>query len=133
MSFVGIVVAAQLTVTLQAPDTVLVGTPATVTVEATAPGARTPRIIAPIGSGFTLVLTGAASRVSASLGSRWRTVEQRYEMVARRPGTFVLPPFEATAGGSVARTKRRRVVARPAPPRGHGSALARHAGPARPA
>ena len=121
MSLAGFILAAQLSVTVHAPDSVTVGAPAAVTVEATASGARTPRIIAPVGSGFSLVLTGAASRISPSIGSRWHTVEQRYELVARRAGALVLPPFEATAGAATARSKPRRIAARPAPPPGTGT------------
>ncbi|MFL5577070.1 MAG: hypothetical protein ACJ79S_13990 [Gemmatimonadaceae bacterium] len=107
-------VVAQLAVTLHAPDTVALRTPGTVVVEASAPGAELPRITAPTGAAFQLVLTGASSRVTGTLGSRWNTVEQQYQLLARRVGPFTLPPFEVTTVTAATRTKPHRVLVRPA-------------------
>ena len=57
---VGFLVAAQLAVTVRAPDTVVVGAPAIVVVGATAPGVLLPRVSAPQGNAFRLVLVGEA-------------------------------------------------------------------------
>ena len=48
MILLGVFVAAQLAITVRAPDTVTVDVPATVTVEASASGGRPPRIEPPV-------------------------------------------------------------------------------------
>lgn len=116
MTLLGVFVAAQLAITVHAPDTVTVNAPATITVEASASGARPPRIVAPVvGPEVSLDLVGRAARVSASMGSRWYLVEQKYRLVAHRAGAIVLPPFEAEMRRDRTRDRPLRIVALPAP------------------
>ncbi|HET7458895.1 MAG TPA: BatD family protein, partial [Gemmatimonadaceae bacterium] len=111
---VGLLLLAQLAVTVRAPDSVIVGAPSVVVATARAPGAELPRLHAPQGAAFTLVLIGEASQVNIANATRWTSIEQQFQIVARRPGMFTLPPFEATAHGAVARSNSHRIVARAA-------------------
>lgn len=119
MTLLGVLVAAQLAITVHAPDTVTVGAPATITVEASASGGRPPRIAAPVvGRDVSLDLSGRGVRVGASMGSRWYLVEQQYRVVVHRVGAVVIDPFKAETRGATTSSAPIRIVARaaPAPP-----------------
>ncbi|HWJ22312.1 MAG TPA: BatD family protein [Gemmatimonadaceae bacterium] len=109
---IGLLIAAQLAVTVRAPDTVIVGSPTVVVVSATAAGVALPRVSAPQGDAFRLTLVGEASQVSVVGATRSTKIEQQFQLVARRAGFFTLPPFEVTGHGTIARSSPRRIVAR---------------------
>ena len=104
---IGLLIAAQLAVTVRAPDTVIVGSPTVVVVSATAAGVALPRISAPQGDAFRLTLVGEASQVSVVGATRSTKIEQQFQLVARRAGFFTLPPFEVTGHGTIARSSPR--------------------------
>lgn len=108
-------VALQVTITISAPETLTVNQPATLVMRAAVPGMVRPRIKAP----DFAPLTGALSEESTAQqdvgGRAGTTVEQRWVIVARRPGSVVLAPFEVQVGRTVSRSRSTPITVRPAP------------------
>ena len=114
---------AQLSVAVQAPESVSVNTPLTVQVQVTAPGTEVPRIIAPPFRPFA----GTRTAMSSSTVSYppWTNVTLSYVLTASRSGTFTIPPFEARLGSQRARSRPLVITVRPAPDLGVPAIVAR--------
>lgn len=104
---------AQLTVAATAPDTILVGERATIRVTATVSSAALPQL-RPLGiAPFTIVESVTSSELQTDRHGRTRAETQlRLVVLADRPGTFLVAPFEARAGGEWARSRPLRIVVR---------------------
>jgi hypothetical protein len=100
------VACAQLTLVAYGPESVAACEAAEVSVAATVPGARAPRIGLPSFAPFELLRTSSSSRtgVDAS-GHIFTFVEGRYVLTTDRVGTFVIPPFEIRVGSAIARSR----------------------------
>ena len=110
-----LLLAAQLAITLQAPQTVTACEPATVTVRTEVPGTESPRIVLPDLSPFVLTRSAAAPRVTPDAAGRiWTIDEYRYTISTARTGRFTIPPFEARLRGEVRRTAPLRIEVRSA-------------------
>src|SRR5687767_14404942 len=104
---------AQLAVVATAPDTIIVGERATIRVTATVSGAALPQL-RPLGvAPFTVVESATSSEVQTDRYGRTRAETQlRLIILADRPGTFLVAPFEARAGSEWARSRPLRIVVR---------------------
>ena len=116
-------VLAQLTITAQAPDTVMAGAPFTLVIEVSASGEGLPRVTLPALEPFVRegLRTGSRSGRSAATGP-WVTGEYRLVLRTDHPGRHTIPPIEARIGTQWARTPPITIVVRstagagPAPP-----------------
>lgn len=107
-----LLVVAQLAVTVSAPDTLSVGEPGTVTVEASAPGTVPPRVVAPSFYPLAGAYVGGEERVEIR-GARMQSRSvYRYTLTGVAPGRYRLPPFRASLGGATARSRAWSVVVR---------------------
>jgi hypothetical protein len=108
-------VALQVTITISAPDTLIVDRPATMVMRAEVPGMVRPRIVPPDFSPLTASLSEESLSQQDVDGRAATSVEQRWVIVARRPGSVVLAPFEVQLGSSTSRSRATPIVVRPAP------------------
>ena len=107
------VVLAQLTITAQAPDTVLAGAPFTLVIAVSASGDGLPRVALPNLEPFERegLRTGSRSGQSPTAGS-WVTGEYRLVLRTDRTGRHTIPPIEARLGSQWARTRPITIVVR---------------------
>ncbi|HET6679863.1 MAG TPA: BatD family protein [Gemmatimonadaceae bacterium] len=108
-------VALQVTITISAPDTLIVDRPATLVMRAEVPGMVRPRIVPPDFAPLSASLSEESLSQHDVDGSATTTVEQRWVVVARRPGSAVLAPFEVQLGRTTSRSRATPIVVRPAP------------------
>ena len=100
---------AQLTIATVAPDTVRWREPIQVRVIVQVPGREAPRLVAPALSGLSIAGSYDETRLEARNGRYWVTLERRYDLRARRPGTYELGEFEARLGADRVRSRPQRV------------------------
>ncbi|HEX8848752.1 MAG TPA: hypothetical protein VF761_04390, partial [Gemmatimonadaceae bacterium] len=102
---------AQLTVTVSAPDTVRACEPFTVSVVGSTRAGAAPRFSAPEVSPFTIVSSRASAQTSSDvLGRSWSITDIELTLLTDRPGRFALPRFEMRAGRLRARGSARVVT-----------------------
>lgn len=90
---------AQLTVTVSAPDTVRACEQFTVSIVGSTRGGGTPRFTAPDVAPFTIVASRASAQTSSDvLGRSWSVTDIELTLLTDRPGRFTLPRFEMRAG-----------------------------------
>ncbi|MFN2563863.1 MAG: BatD family protein, partial [Gemmatimonadaceae bacterium] len=105
---------AQLAIVAHAPAAVAACEPVEVSVAVSAPGAVAPRVLIPPLAPFELLRTSARPSVTQDAsGSSTIMVEHKYVVTTDRVGSFTIPPFEAHAGGVVARSRPLRIEVRP--------------------
>ena len=96
---IALVLAAQLAIVSQGPDTGTSCTPLAVTVAARASGTVAPRIIVPAVAGVQLLRAAVASRTETDGSGNASTItEGTYVLAIASTGRVTLPPFVAVAG-----------------------------------
>ena len=112
-------VALQIVVTVAAPETLTVRQPATVTVRAVVRGPVAPTIRPPRFAPLSGVRVEESTRIDGGSATRSQaSVEQKFLVVAQRPGQVVIPPIEASVGPMTGRSDpiRLTIVTAPAAP-----------------
>jgi hypothetical protein len=110
----GQVLAAQLAIVAHAPPAVAPCEPVELSVAVSAPGTVAPRVLMPPLTPFELLRTSSRPSVAHDAGGNAKIlVEHKYVVTTDRVGTFTIPPFEAHAGGVVARSRPLRIEVRP--------------------
>ena len=112
-------IALQIVVTVAAPETLTVRQPATVTVRAVVRGPVAPTIRPPKFAPLSGVRVEESTRIDGGSATRSQAaVEQKFLVVAQRPGQVVLPPIEANVGPMTGRSDpiRLTIVTAPAVP-----------------
>lgn len=103
--------AAQLTVTVTAPDTVRACEPFNVQILGAARGGPVPKFVAPSVAPFSIVSSRAmAQRSSDALGRGWNMSDVELTLLTDRPGRYTLPRFEMQAGKLRTRAAGRAIV-----------------------
>ena len=100
---------AQLTIATVAPDTVRWREPIPVRVVVQVPGREAPRLVAPALGGLAIAGSYDETRLESRNGRYWVTLERRYDLRARRPGTYEIGEFEARLGADRVRSRPQRV------------------------
>ena len=100
---------AQLTIATVAPDTVRWREPIPVRVVVQVPGREAPRLVAPALGGLAIAGSYDETRLESRNGRYWVTLERRYDLRARRPGTYEIGEFEARLGADRVRSRPHRV------------------------
>lgn len=119
----GLLLLAQLSIAVEAPDTIGACAPLTVIVELRAPGTEAPRLVLPDFRPFALVQSSARPRIETDARRAvWVADQHRFVISASRPGTYVIPPFVARLGGESVRSRPTRVTVVP-PELGGGPAI----------
>ena len=91
--------AAQISVTVTAPDTVRACEPFDVQVVGSVRNGPVPRFIAPVVAPFTIVSSHASAQTSSdALGRSWGISDVELTLLTDRPGRYTLPRFEMRAG-----------------------------------
>ena len=96
---------AQLTIATVAPDTVRWREPIPVRVVVQVPGREAPRLIAPSFGGLAIASSFDETRLESRNGQYWVTLERRYDLRARRPGSFEIGEFEARLASERVRSR----------------------------
>ena len=110
----GLLLFAQISISVTAPDSVAACAPLEVTVELRAPGTEAPALGLPDFRPFGLVQSSARPRLeSDSRRAMWVTDQYRYVLSTARWGTYVIPPFTARLGGEIVRSDPLRVTVVP--------------------
>ena len=108
-------IAAQIAITVSAPDTVTACAPLSIHVSVDAPGTQAPRLVAPDFGAFSIVrLSTLPRRQRAAERGIASTDAYRYDITTPRTGNLVIPPFEARVGPEIVRSRPLHVVVRPA-------------------
>ena len=103
--------AAQLTVTVTAPDTVRACEPFDIQVVGSVHGGPVPRFVAPVVSPFSIISSHATAQTSSdALGRSWAMSDVELTLLTDRPGRYTLPRFEMRSGRLRARGAARTVV-----------------------
>ena len=119
----GLLLVAQLAITVDAAPTVGACAPLTITVELRAPGTQAPQVALPDFRPFALVQSSARPRLETDARRGvWVTDQYRYVVSTARPGTYVIPPFVARLGAETVRSRALRVTVVP-PELGAGPAI----------
>ncbi len=107
----GLLLLAQLQISVQAPDSVGACAPLSVTIRLRAPGAEAPALILPDFRPFGIVQSSARPRLETdSRRGVWVTDEYQYVLSTARAGTYVIPPFAARLGGESAHSMPLRIT-----------------------
>lgn len=105
----------QISVSVQAPDTIVARAAVPVVVRATAPGNTAPRMTVPSVNGVALQLVTDVTRLGGGFGQAVATRETRYVLRAAGPGLLRLSPVTATLGSQQALSLAKTIVVQPAP------------------
>lgn len=105
------IAAAQLTVTVTAPDTVRACEPFDVQVVGSVRGGPVPRFVAPVVTPFSIVSSHATAQSSSdALGRSFGIADVELTLLTDRPGRYALPPFEMRSGKLRGRGRSRTIV-----------------------
>jgi BatD DUF11 like domain len=105
----------QVSVSVQAPDTVTARAPATMTIRATAPGNTAPQLTSPTVTGASLQLVTDLVRLGGGFGQAVATREVRYQLRAPVAGRIVISQVAATLGREQALSSVKEIVVLPPP------------------
>ena len=99
------VVLAQLTVAALGPDTVRWREKIPVRVVVEAPGREVPRVVAPPLRGLVIAGSYEEARLEYRNGAPWVSLERRYELLPRRPGSYAIGAVTAKRGTEQAESR----------------------------
>jgi hypothetical protein len=105
----------QISVSVQAPDTITARTAVPVVLRATVPGNTAPRMTVPTANGVALQLVADVTRLGGGFGQAVATRETRYVLRAAGPGLLRLSPVVATLGAQQAISLAKTIVVQPPP------------------
>ena len=106
-----LLVFAQLSVSVAAPDTVRACEPFMISIVGSVRGAAAPVLLPPNVGPLTIVTSRASSQTTADVfGGHWSVTDVQLNVLTDRPGRYAVGPFEMRAGRVRAKTRRAVVV-----------------------